>query len=109
MAFRIDAGTKQVSSRSTIRGTLDAAVTRPLLWSGLALSLALGACSSSQTPAAQTAAGEGVTSPGAPPVDLSQCDEKGKQVVTSDTNNDKKPDVWKLYASGGSNAQILTC
>src|SRR5262249_34026911 len=45
-------------------------------------------------------------------VDRSLCDDKGKQVVEADTNQDKKTDVWKLYLtvqSGGQNAQVLTC
>ena len=60
---------------------------------------------------------EMVTSPGAnvptpPNVDRTKCDEKGKNVITADTNLDQKADVWKFYQSvdvGGQKTEILTC
>jgi hypothetical protein len=45
-------------------------------------------------------------------VDPTRCDAKGKQTVVADTNQDKKPDVTKLYETrdlGGQKSQILTC
>jgi hypothetical protein len=45
-------------------------------------------------------------------VDPTRCDPSGKQVVTADTNNDKKPDVTKLYEvreNNGQKVQILAC
>jgi hypothetical protein len=39
-------------------------------------------------------------SPGAPAVDQSVCDPRGKDVVTADVNGDGKPDLWKLYVHG---------
>src|SRR4051812_48633083 len=45
-------------------------------------------------------------------VDMTRCDPKGKQVVTADTNADKKSDVTKLYETrdvNGQKVQILAC
>jgi hypothetical protein len=45
-------------------------------------------------------------------VDPTRCDPRGKQVVTADTNADKKPDVTKLYEVrevNGAKVQILAC
>lgn len=44
--------------------------------------------------------------------DRSRCNPSGKRVVSLDLNQDKQPDVWKIYASkseGGSKVEILTC
>jgi hypothetical protein len=44
--------------------------------------------------------------------DRSRCDDKGKQVVSADTNSDGKPDVIKLFTvveQGGQKVQQLTC
>lgn len=40
-------------------------------------------------------------------LDRSRCKESGKQVVTADTNQDSKPDVWKFYAEGGDSQQMV--
>jgi hypothetical protein len=45
-------------------------------------------------------------------VDLTRCDPRGKQVVATDTDNDKKTDVTKLYEVrevNGAKVQILAC
>lgn len=45
-------------------------------------------------------------------VDRSKCEDRGKQTVVADTNQDKKPDVIKLYVEGqqgGQKVQTLTC
>ncbi|HJZ84137.1 MAG TPA: hypothetical protein VKN99_03160 [Polyangia bacterium] len=45
-------------------------------------------------------------------MDLSRCDPKGKRVETLDTNNDGKPDVWKMYVpttQGGQTVDVLVC
>src|SRR5262245_22146853 len=46
-------------------------------------------------------------------VDRTRCEERGKQVVVSDTNGDQKPDVTKLYdttsGAGGEKTQVLAC
>jgi hypothetical protein len=50
--------------------------------------------------------------PAAPQIDRSKCSDKGKEIVTADTNQDKKPDVWKFFqsiSSGGQKVQVLTC
>lgn len=50
--------------------------------------------------------------PEPPPIDRTKCDDKGKQVVTADTNQDQKPDVWKMFSSrdqGGQTVQTLSC
>ncbi|HEY0707381.1 MAG TPA: hypothetical protein VGG33_11325, partial [Polyangia bacterium] len=70
-----------------------------------ALSLAGVGCGSST---AQGKAGGGMTTA----VDNARCDSRGKQVVTSDTNGDKKADVLKIYqtvGSGSNAAQKLIC
>ena len=44
--------------------------------------------------------------------DRSRCDDRGKQVVSADTNGDGKPDVVKLYTvveQGGQKVQQMTC
>ncbi len=44
--------------------------------------------------------------------DRSRCDDRGKQVVTSDTDGDGKPDVIKLFTvveQGGQQVQQLSC
>jgi len=63
---------------------------RDVVW--VACSLFLAACGSAQKPAATTASG-----PKASSLDRSRCEEKGKRLVTVDTNRDGKPDVFKLY------------
>ena len=50
--------------------------------------------------------------PAPPNVDRSKCSDKGKQVITADTNQDKKPDVWKFFTMGnqnGQDVQVLSC
>jgi len=50
--------------------------------------------------------------PPAPQVDRSKCSDKGKEIVTADTNQDKKPDVWKFFQTvnvNGQKVQVLTC
>ena len=45
-------------------------------------------------------------------VDRSRCDDRGKQVVSADTNGDGKSDVIKLFTvveQGGQKVQQLTC
>jgi hypothetical protein len=57
-----------------------------------------------------TPSGSNVPSP--PNIDRTKCDEKGKNVVTADTNLDQKPDVWKFYQAvdmGGQKTEVLTC
>ena len=50
--------------------------------------------------------------PAPPSVDRSKCSDKGKQIVTADTNLDKKPDVWKFFATvqqNGQSVSVLSC
>ena len=45
-------------------------------------------------------------------VDKARCDDSGKEIVTSDTNGDKVPDVIRMYRvqdAGGQKTQILVC
>src|SRR3990170_4316522 len=63
---------------------------------------ALAGCGSSKTGAA---GGAGMTSA----IDKSRCSDQGKQVATSDTNGDKRPDVFKFYSKGGGGSQVMTC
>jgi hypothetical protein len=71
----------------------------------LALATALAACASKQaTPLAGPSGGL--------QVDQTRCDPAGKQVVSADTNGDKKPDVTRLYEVrdvNGSKTQVLAC
>jgi hypothetical protein len=44
--------------------------------------------------------------------DRSRCNASGKRVVTLDLNQDKRPDIWKIYSTkseGGTTLDILTC
>ena len=44
--------------------------------------------------------------------DRSRCNTAGKRIIKLDLNQDKQPDVWKLYQSkieGGAKVEILTC
>src|SRR6478609_5165632 len=48
----------------------------------------------------------------APLVDRDKCNDKDKHVVTSDINQDKKPDVWKFFKTvdiGGQKTEVMTC
>jgi hypothetical protein len=75
------------------------------------LALTLAACGETQK---QSVNGPvlGSNIPAAPNVDRSKCDDKGKQVVTADTNQDQKPDVWKFFQNtqqNGQQVQVLAC
>ncbi len=77
-----------------------------LLVSGL-----MAACSSSPNKGAQLASAAPNAAP-APLVNREKCNEQGKHVVTADTNEDKKPDVWKFFKSvdlGGQKTDVLVC
>jgi hypothetical protein len=87
-----------------------ARLTGVLLVTGTCL---LGACASGpekRDEAAMLPAGSNVPAP--PEVDRSKCSDKGKQVITADANQDKKPDVWKFFATtqqDGQTVSVLTC
>jgi uncharacterized membrane protein len=79
-----------------------------------ALLAGLTGCASSapKQQAEMVSSAPGSNVPTAPNVDRSKCTEAGKQVVTGDTNMDKKPDVWKYFVSknvGGNTVQVLVC
>jgi uncharacterized membrane protein len=78
---------------------------------GAALLAPAWGCGSSQEPPAQSAGtlAAGSNVPAAPNVDRSRCNASGKQVITADTNLDKKPDVWKFFAPTGQGTQVATC
>ena len=72
----------------------------------------LAACGSTQHPDEMASAPTGSNVPLAPQVDRTKCSDKGKEIVTADTNEDKKPDVWKFFQVmdvGGQKTEILTC
>src|SRR3954470_12182072 len=74
--------------------------------------LALTACGSTQHAGEMASLPEGSNVPSAPQVDRTKCSDKGKQIVTADTNQDKKPDVWKFFETRNENGQkldVLTC
>src|SRR6478752_917069 len=69
----------------------------------------LTSCASTQHPG-EMAAGSNVSD--APSIDRSKCSDKGKEIVTADTNQDKKPDVWKFFTTvqqGGQSVSVLSC
>jgi hypothetical protein len=76
-------------------------------------SLALLVAACAQTPKHAEMVASGANNVPTPPnVDRTKCDEKGKNVITADTNLDQKPDVWKFYQTvdvGGQKTEILTC
>src|SRR5690349_3986760 len=75
----------------------------------LGLAAGLAACGSTQPAGSMQANAAGNSNvPAAPNVDRSKCSDKGKQVITADTNQDKKPDVWKFFVMAGD-VQILSC
>ena len=74
-----------------------------LLMVGLVTAPLLGACADGpqRRDEASLAGPTQASNVAAPPsVDRSKCSDKGKQVVTADTNLDKKPDVWKFFSDG---------
>ena len=73
------------------------------------LGLTLAGCAGEQKTAPATPGSMTSNVVGAPPVDRSRCKAEGKRVVTTDLNNDKKPDVWKYYVPNGQGADVLTC
>lgn len=79
----------------------------------LAASLGFWALACGETPKhAEMVNSAGTNVPTPPNVDRTKCDEKGKNVVTADTNQDQKPDVWKFYSTidvGGQKTEILAC
>lgn len=78
------------------------------LASGLLVGLFAVGCGGSQKTGTANAATGAQVDWGMGNLDRSRCKESGKQVVTADTNQDSKPDVWKFYAEG-SGGQALTC
>jgi hypothetical protein len=63
-------------------------------------------------PEAQKAQPEGPKGMQTSKEDRSRCNTTGKRVVTLDLNQDKQPDVWKIYGvknEGGAKVDILTC
>jgi hypothetical protein len=71
----------------------------------------LAACSSSPNKGAQMVSAAPNAAP-APLVNREKCNEQGKSVVTGDTNQDKKPDVWKFFKAvdlGGQKTDVLVC
>ena len=77
----------------------------------LLVSGVLAACGSSPNKGAQMASAAPNAAP-APLVNREKCNEQGKHVVTADTNEDKKPDVWKFFKSvdlGGQKTDVLVC
>jgi hypothetical protein len=76
-----------------------------------AVLLALAACAETQKPSMQAPAADSNV-PAPPNVDRSKCDDTGKQVVTADTDGDRKPDVWKVFQTvqqNGQQVQVLAC
>jgi len=69
-------------------------------------------CGGSPKHAEMVSSPSGTNVPSAPNVDRNKCSDAGKKVVTGDTNQDKKADVWKYFVSknvGGNNVEVLVC
>src|SRR5215831_10174462 len=82
-----------------------------LLASATLVALVTGCSGTTQTPGPMLPTADSNV-PAPPNVDRSKCDDKGKQVITADTNQDKKPDVWKFFATttlNGQQVQVITC
>ncbi len=83
----------------------------PLL--AVCVPLAFSGCGGQQKLGAEMAgAPQGSNVPAGPPVDKTKCNEKDKKIITSDTDLDKKPDVWKYYQSkeiNGQKVEVLVC
>jgi hypothetical protein len=79
------------------------------LWKLVAIAVLLAACKGKKQ---DTVPKHAATSTEIPNVDPTLCDTAGKNVVTSDLNNDNKPDVWRLYKAedeGGTTIEFMTC
>src|ERR1022692_113664 len=82
----------------------------PKSWLALLPVAALAACG--ETPKHAEMVSSGSNGPAGPAVDRSKCSDTGKNVVTADTNQDQKPDVWKYFQTidmGGQKTDVLTC
>src|SRR5579871_5272529 len=79
----------------------------------LAVSSAFLAVACGESPKhAEMVNAKGSNVPTPPNVDRTKCDDKGKNVVTADTNQDQKADVWKFYSTvdvGGQKTEVLAC
>src|SRR6185295_7573713 len=76
----------------------------------LVVSAALAGCGS--TPKHAEMVSNAPNSSSSPLVDRDKCNDKDKHVVTADTNQDKKPDVWKFFKSvdvGGQKTEVIAC
>jgi hypothetical protein len=73
----------------------------------------VAACAENEKKDTNTAANAGGSNATpAPSVDKGRCDASGKKLVEIDVNQDKKPDVWKIYAGtveNGAKVDVLTC
>ncbi|HVZ89934.1 MAG TPA: hypothetical protein VHG72_23435, partial [Polyangia bacterium] len=71
------------------------------------------ACATTNTKQAEMVKPSGTNVPDAPNIDRSKCSEGGgRTLVTADTNQDHKADVWKFFQSvdiGGQKTEVLTC
>ena len=76
------------------------------------LALAPLGCSSSPKHAEMVNAPDGSNVPAGPAVDKTKCSEKDKNIVTADTDLDKKPDVWKYFQQktvGDQKVEVIVC
>ena len=81
---------------------------RSLLAAGALLApLSLAACGSTPKHAEMVSAPQGARPPEGPAVDRTKCNDKDKHVITADTNQDQKPDVWKYFQNVDSGGQKI--
>jgi antitoxin component YwqK of YwqJK toxin-antitoxin module len=74
--------------------------------------VAAAACGTTQSNSGGVATAGASNVPAPPNVDLKRCDPAGKRVQQLDTNDDGKPDLWKMYSavvSGGQTIDVLVC
>jgi len=106
---------RMLSCHTSSRGRSPSRKVLGLLLACCTVVFAISGCGSSSTAASPGTATSGLkvsqTDFGAQ-FDRSRCDDKGKQVVTADTDGDGKPDVIKLFTvveQGGQKVQQLAC
>src|SRR4029079_1641306 len=99
--------------RPTVAAMLLSKIRVSLVLSAALCGGALGGIGCGSTPKhAEMANASGSNASASPLVDRDKCNDKDKHVVTSDINQDKKPDVWKFFKTvdiGGQKTEVMTC
>jgi hypothetical protein len=78
----------------------------------VSLAVPLGAMACGSSPKHAEMVSNASNAPASPLVDRAKCNDRDKHVVTGDTDQDKKPDVWKFFKSidvGGQKTEVISC